>query len=144
MATSREAKMSTGEDQRTVIIEKDGRPEIGAFLLGALVGAGLALLFAPGSGTDTQKRIREQATKLRELTEERVRGLRDDLGSRMDSAKVVVDQGRQVAADARADLEGRLERSKAAYRAGIEAAREESRRQLPDAEGSEPAGADSG
>ena len=35
--------MSTGDDQHTVIIEKDRGPEIGAFLLGALVGAGIAL-----------------------------------------------------------------------------------------------------
>ncbi len=127
--------MSSEEDQRTVIIEKDRSPEIGAFLVGALIGAGLALLFAPGSGAETQRRIREQARKLRELTEDRVRGLREDLGTRMDSAKGVVEQGRHMAAEARGELEEKLERSKAAYRAGIEAAREESRRQLADGDG---------
>lgn len=127
--------MSSEEDQRTVIIEKDRSPEIGAFLVGALIGAGLALLFAPGSGAETQRRIREQARKLRELTEDRVRGLREDLGTRMDSAKGVVAQGRHMAAEARGELEDKLERSKAAYRAGIEAAREESRRQLADGDG---------
>ena len=35
-----------------------------------------------------------------------------------------VDSRRHAAGEARTDLEGRLERSKAAYRAGIEAARE--------------------
>lgn len=126
--------MSSGEDQHTVIIEKDRGPEIGAFLVGALVGAGLALLFAPGSGAETQRRIREQAMKLKDLTEERVRGLREDLGTRMDSAKGVVAQGRHMAAEAREELEEKLERSKAAYRAGIEAARAESQRQLADGE----------
>lgn len=117
--------MSTGEDQPAVVVEKDRRSEIGAFLLGAVVGAGLALLFAPGSGEETQRRLRNQAKKLRSLTEERVRDLRDDLGSRMDSAKGVLGQGRQLATEARAELEEKLARSKAAYRAGLDAARDE-------------------
>lgn len=117
--------MGTENDQHTVIIEKDGRPEIGAFLLGALVGAGLALLFAPSSGAETQRRIREQARRLRVLTEDRVRNLREDLGSRLDSARSAADQGRLAASDARSDLEDKLARSKAAYRAGLDAAREE-------------------
>jgi gas vesicle protein len=121
--------MSTENDQPTVIIEKDGRPEIAAFLLGALVGAGIALLFAPSSGQETQRRIREQASRLRALTEDRVRNLREDLGSRLDSARKAADQGRLAAADARADLEDKLARSKAAYRAGLDAAREEYGRQ---------------
>lgn len=135
--------MGTGDEQHTVIIEKDGRREIGAFLLGALVGAGIALLLAPETGADTQKRLREQARKLKDLTEGRVREWRDDLGSRMGPAKGVVEQGRQIAADARAELEEKLERSKAVYRAGIDAAREESRRQLSSAEDPEPSEAGS-
>ncbi len=117
--------MSNGEDQPAVIIEKDRRAEVGAFLLGALVGAGLALLFAPGSGEETQQRLRTQAKKLKTLTEDRVRGLRDDLGARVESAKDVLGQGRQLAADARQELEDKLARSKAAYRAGLEAEPEE-------------------
>ena len=117
--------MSTGEDQPAVIVERDRRAEIGAFLLGALVGAGIALLFAPGSGEETQERLRSQATKLRALTEERVRGLREDLTERVESAKGVLGQGRQLAAEARVELEEKLARSKAAYRAGLEAAKEE-------------------
>ncbi|MXX54645.1 MAG: YtxH domain-containing protein [Gemmatimonadetes bacterium] len=116
--------MSNGE-QPAVIVERDHRTEIGAFLLGALVGAGIALLFAPGSGEETQARLRTQARRLRELTGERVRGLREDLSARVDSAKGVIGQGRQLAAEAREELEDKLARSKAAYRAGLDAAREE-------------------
>lgn len=116
--------MSNGE-QPAVIVERDHRTEIGAFLLGALVGAGIALLFAPGSGEETQARLRTQARRLRELTGERVRGLREDLGARVDAAKGVLGQGRQLAAEAREELEDKLARSKAAYRAGLDAAREE-------------------
>ena len=128
------ANVSTENDQHTVIIEKEGRPEIGAFLLGALVGAGIALLFAPSSGEETQRRIREQARRLRAVTEDRVRGLREDLGSRLDSARRAAGQGRVAVSDARTELEERLARSKAAYRAGLHAAREEYDRRR-DAEG---------
>lgn len=112
------------DEQRTVVVQKDRGSEIGAFVLGAVVGAGLALLFAPGSGEDTQQRLREQARKLKDLTEDRVRVIRDDLGARVESAKGAVEQGRQLASGARNELEEKLQRSKAAYRAGIEAARQ--------------------
>jgi len=113
--------MSNGADQPAVIIETDRRAAVGAFLLGALVGAGLALLFAPGSGEETQERLRAQAKRLRALTEDRVRGLREDLGARVESARDVLGQGRQLAAEARQELEDKLARSKAAYHAGLEA-----------------------
>lgn len=121
--------MSAPDEQRTVIIEKERGSEIGAFVVGALVGAGLALLLAPGSGTETQQRLREHAKRLRDVTEDRVRGLRDDFGSHVESAKGVVEQGKQIASGARAELEEKLERSKAAYRAGVDAAREAARPQ---------------
>lgn len=119
--------MSDGDEQRTVVIQKDKGSEVGAFVLGALIGAGVALLLAPGSGEDTQQRLREQARRLKDLTEDRVRGIRGDLGARVESAKDAVEQGRQIAAGARTELEEKLQRSKAAYRAGIEAARQASR-----------------
>ncbi len=126
--------MSAPDEQRTVIIEKERGSEIGAFVVGALVGAGLALLLAPGSGTETQQRLREHAKRLRDVTEDRVRGLRDDFGSHVESAKGVVEQGKQIASGARAELEEKLERSKAAYRAGVDAAREAARPQPRSAE----------
>lgn len=126
--------MSAPDEQRTVIIEKERGSEIGAFVVGALVGAGLALLLAPGSGTETQQRLREHAKRLRDVTEDRVRGLRDDFGSHVESAKGVVEQGKQIASGARAELEEKLERSKAAYRAGVDAAREAARPQPRPAE----------
>lgn len=124
--------MSDGDEQRTVVIQKDRGSEVGAFVLGALVGAGLALLFAPESGEDVQQRLRAQARKLRDLTEDRVRDFRDDFGAHVESAKGAVEQGRQIATSARTELEEKLQRSKAAYRAGIEAARQASR--LPGAD----------
>ncbi len=44
--------------------------------------------------------------------------------SRVDDVREALDAGRHAATDAREDLKGKLERSKAAYRAGMSAARE--------------------
>ncbi len=41
-----------------------------AFLLGAVVGAGLALLFAPAPGVETRRRLAEYGEKLKEEFQE--------------------------------------------------------------------------
>ena len=127
--------MRNQEEGPYIVIERDGGSGVGAFVLGALVGAGIALLFAPKSGAETQEDLKRQARKLRTAAEERVREaqrqiedrlgeVRDGMASRIDGVKDAVSTGRSAAADARTDLEQRLQRSKAAYRAGVQAARE--------------------
>jgi len=118
-----------------IVIERDSGGGVGSFVLGALVGAGIALLFAPKTGAETQEDLKEQARKLRAAAEERVREaqekleerlevVRDGVQTRYDDVKEAVTAGRDAASDARTDLEKRLQRSKAAYRAGVKAARE--------------------
>ena len=127
--------MRDREDVPHIIIERDGGGGLGSFILGALVGAGLALLFAPQSGEETQEEIKAQAGKLKDAAQDRIRDAQDRLEHRLSDArenvktrvegvKGAVESGRQAAMEARDDLEKKLERSKAAYRAGIEAARE--------------------
>lgn len=124
------------DEGRYVVIERDsGGGQVGSFVLGALVGAGLALLFAPKSGTETQEELRARARELRDVAEDRVREAQRTLEERFDQARegvegrisevrTAVDAGRKAALDARDDLEAKLERSKAAYRAGVDAARD--------------------
>lgn len=127
--------MRDRNDVPYIVIEREEGSQAGAFLLGALVGAGLALLFAPKSGEETQAEIREHARKLREAAEDRVRDAqrnledrleyaREGVQSRFDEVRDAVEAGRSAAHEAREDLERKLERSKAAYRAGVQAARE--------------------
>jgi gas vesicle protein len=122
------------DDVSYIVIEKESGGSVGSFVLGALVGAGIALLFAPQSGAETQEEIRARARKLKAQAEERVRAVQEELESRLEQARAgvqsridgvrgAVDSGRQAARDARSDLENRLEQSKAAYRAGVDAAR---------------------
>lgn len=118
-----------------IVIERDSGGGVGAFVLGALVGAGLALLFAPKSGAETQEELKEHARKLRVVAEERVREAqqqleerleeaRDGVQSRYEDVREAIDAGRAAATEARSELQDKLQRSKAAYRAGAEAARE--------------------
>lgn len=127
--------MRDQDDMPYIVLDRDRGGGIGSFLLGALVGAGLALLFAPKSGEETQEELREHARKLRSTAEERVReaqrqledrlgDVRENVQTRFDDVREAVHQGRVAATDARTDLERKLQRSKAAYRAGVEAARE--------------------
>ncbi len=117
------------------VIERETGGGVGPFLLGALVGAGVALLFAPRSGEETQRDIKERAIKIRDAAEERIREAQDqieerlelaraELLERVDAVRDAVDSGREAAHEAREELEEKLERSKAAYRAGVEAAKD--------------------
>lgn len=118
------------------IIERDGGGSgVGSFLLGALLGAGVALLLAPRSGEETQQEIRERAVRFRDTAEERMRDAQRQVEERLEQARVelmdrveavreAVETGKEAARDARGDLEQKIERSKSAYRAGVDAARE--------------------
>ncbi|HBV06818.1 MAG TPA: hypothetical protein DEF01_08755 [Gemmatimonadetes bacterium] len=127
--------MRDHNDVPHIVIERDSGGGVGSFLLGAVVGAGLALLFAPKTGEETQEELKEHARKLRVVAEDRVREAQRHLEDRLDVARegvsaryeevrAAVNAGREAAMDARGDLEERLERSKSAYRAGVAAARE--------------------
>jgi len=121
-----------------VIVEKGQNSGLGAFVIGALLGAGAALLLAPKSGKETQDELRDQVRKWKGVAEEHVRDAQEVLEDRFDQARAgvnakmddvrgAVEAGRQAAVDARQDLEKKLETSKAAYRAGVDAARTVSR-----------------
>jgi gas vesicle protein len=127
--------MADRDEVPYVVVERNRGGGVGAFLLGALVGAGLALLFAPRSGQETQEEIRTRALRLKKAAQDRVReaqsslearlsAARESVHARVESVRDAVDSGKQAALEAREDLEKKLERSKAAYRAGIEAARQ--------------------
>ncbi len=134
------------EDERFVVIERGGGPGIGTFLLGAAIGAGLALLFAPQSGAQTRADIRRRARQAkdsaarvagdvtdqvtdtfqdaRRRVEEQLDHARDAIHAKRDQVLDAMDAGRAAADEARIDLETRLAETKAAYNAGAKVARD--------------------
>lgn len=138
--------MSENQSQPTIIVERGGSG-LGAFLLGAIAGAVTALLFAPKTGEETQRELREGARKLRRDAEEKIADLRDtveegaqrvrgDVSQRVESAREEVRDrkrqaeealkaGKEAARQARGDLEKRVSESKAAYKSALGESEEE-------------------
>jgi gas vesicle protein len=134
-----------GDDQ-VVVVERGGGSGIGTFLLGAAIGAGIALLFAPQSGAETRAAIKRRARKARDTAsrvagevshkvtdtfqdarrrvEEQIDSAREAINVKRDQVHEAMDAGREAAAEARMDLEARLAETKAAYNAGAQVARE--------------------
>jgi gas vesicle protein len=137
------------EDERYYVIEEKGGG-VGSFLLGAMVGAGIALLLAPQSGEETRRDIKRKAREVSDAARDAAGDLQDtvadgysrakaSVGTRIDSARQAIDlkkhqaseairAGREAAAQAREELEARLAETKAAYQAGADVARTSSRR----------------
>ena len=138
------------EDERYYVIEEKSRGGIGSFLLGAALGAGIALLLAPQSGEDTRRDIKRRARQVSDAAKDAAGDLQDtvvdryskakaSVGTRIDSARQAIDlkkhqateairAGREAAAQAREELEARLAETKAAYQAGADATRTPPRR----------------
>jgi gas vesicle protein len=131
-------------DEPYIVIEKNGGG-VGDFLLGALIGAGVALLFAPRSGRETragigrrgraaQDRVRDVATGVtdqvvetfetaRSRIEEQIESARSAIVNKKEQVSRAMEAGREAAHQARTDLERRLAETKAAYNAGADVAR---------------------
>ena len=59
---------------------------IAGFVLGAVVGAGVALLMAPEAGNRTRRTIRRVAGELKESATDQLDDFADDVRSRVDEA----------------------------------------------------------
>jgi gas vesicle protein len=122
-----------------IVIEKHSGG-VGNLLLGVLIGAGVALLFAPRSGEETRQDIRRRARKAGDTVKDAAQGVtdqvvdtfesaRDRVEEQIDSARTAielkkqqvaraVEAGREAAQQARGDLERRLAETKAQYASG--------------------------
>jgi len=132
------------DEQPYIVIEKHSGG-VGNLLLGVLIGAGVALLFAPRSGEETRdeisRRARRAGSKVKgvahEVTDQVVdtfEGAKARVEEQLESARSAIvtkkaqvaramEAGREAAQQARGDLERRLAETKAAYNAGADVAR---------------------
>jgi gas vesicle protein len=130
------------DDDRLVIVEReDGGNVLGAFVLGAVVGAGLALLLAPGSGADTRRTIKAQARRATDATKRAAGGAAEKVGSAFAQARAELELRLETA---KASLEGKREEVERAMAAGREAARqarEDVQRRIAEQRGADAPGA---
>lgn len=141
-----------GEEDQVIIVERGGT-DLGTLLVGVLIGAGVALLFAPQSGEETRRvigqraraatdAVRDAADNVTGQVVETFENARNRVEEEIDSVRTAVvrkkrqmsramDAGREAAEQARGDLELRLAQTKAAYNAGAGVAKS-ARRPLDD------------
>lgn len=67
-----------------------------AFLLGAAVGAGVALLIAPQSGEETRRQLGDRAKKLGDDIDEKVKSAKDEVKHRAGDVKAAIGAGREA------------------------------------------------
>jgi gas vesicle protein len=67
-----------------------------AFVLGAIAGAAVALLWAPASGDDTRRRLRERAEAARERANEAARQGREFVERQRDTLSTAIDKGKEA------------------------------------------------
>ena len=72
-----------------------------AFLLGAAVGAGIALLLAPASGEETRKKLGDTARRVGLDVGDRVASTGEDLAHHAEDVRTAVSAGRDAYARAR-------------------------------------------
>lgn len=67
-----------------------------SFLLGSLVGAGVALLIAPQSGRETREKIREYADSVKEKASESVQKVKSVLDEKKSVLSAAVEAGKEA------------------------------------------------
>jgi gas vesicle protein len=73
-----------------------GGPIVTAFVLGALTGAAFALLWAPASGEETRRLLREKADEAKGKANDAARQGRDFLDRQRESLNTAVERGKEA------------------------------------------------
>lgn len=71
-------------------------PVLMAFVLGAVAGAAMALLYAPATGEETRRRIKDKAREGRDKAEAVARDSREFLKRQRDNLGAAVERGKEA------------------------------------------------
>lgn len=118
------------KEQPVVVIERDSG--IGSFIVGIAIGAGLALLYAPMSGEDTRRELKNRGRKLRATAAEKAEHLQEMFSNGYEETRTRVEEG---FSNARRVVEDKRDGARDAVRAGraaVHSARDELERRLSD------------
>lgn len=105
--------MGDERDEPAVVIERRSGGGMGIFLLGAAIGAGLALLFAPQTGDETRAAVRRTARRVRRQARDVADRARDVAERGLDKVDDLARSGKSAAKEAREAIEQRLARRRA-------------------------------
>ncbi len=83
-------------------MSRDNTEKVVWFLMGAAIGAGVALLYAPQSGQDTRRYLRKKGENARDAVVEKGQELGDDI---VDRGRKIYQRGVAIAEDASELLE---------------------------------------
>lgn len=121
------------QNGRDVVYVERGDASAKWFLWGAMVGAAVAVLYAPATGEQTRRSVQRRLRKLRAMAEEKVDELVDEIGARRTSAaEWIDDQVEEFLEDDEAELEVAVTSPRAEVEERLAKAR--SRRRVADAE----------
>jgi gas vesicle protein len=94
-------------------MENDYRKIAGAFLVGGIIGAAVALLYAPKSGRETRKDISKTARRIKKetvhLVEDAVDSINDFTGEVRDKVTDVIERGKDLSEGAKKEILRNLE-----------------------------------
>jgi len=96
--------MARGPAPDVVYVEREGDSSAKWLFWGALLGAGIALLYAPRSGEETRRNLQRKLWKFRAMTEEKLDELTQQLSGRRRDA--LADTGELDSDDLEEEFEG--------------------------------------
>jgi gas vesicle protein len=79
--------MEMNENPYNNDVSRSGASSMSGFVLGAIVGAGVALLLAPATGTDTRRRVGETVKKLGSAARDRFQEGKEQIKDRIQEGK---------------------------------------------------------
>lgn len=92
-----------------------------AFLLGGIVGAGVALMLAPQSGTETRRRVRDLTEDIIEKSTEYAEDVKQRISKGVEKGKETiqstVEKGKDIYGEKRSAITSAIEAGKEAYEA---------------------------
>lgn len=81
-----------------------------AFVAGAIVGAAIALLYAPQSGKETRELLAKKASELKEATAEKIEKGKEFIRKKKAELARAIEAGKEALKEERGEIEKEIER----------------------------------
>lgn len=103
--------MRRKQQREVVFVERAGDSSAKWLFWGALLGAGVALLYAPSSGEETRRNLQRKLWKLRAMTEEKLDEITQQFGGAKESLHEMLEDEEDDDMEEDSDTQGRYSRS---------------------------------